>query len=174
MRQPEQLPGHRQGATVEQLRLQGTARRAAGHTGGRCRVPGHPTQAPRRIDARPGLHIHLRTRHHVNVIAIDENQHFCQLRIADQHVDGVVDGKAQCAFGDPWQQAAACRVISRQAGEQAGGDIGGVSQGIGNRVVPQLLGHQRPGHIVHAQATLGFGDRQGGQALGGDLVTQVR
>ena len=136
--------------------------------------PGHPAQAPRRINARMVLYIHLRARHHVYVVAIDENQHFCQLRIADQHVDGVADGKAQCPFGDAWQQTAACRVISRQAGEQAGGDIRGVSQGVGNRVIPQLLGHQRPGNIVHSQATLGFGDRQGGQALSGDLVTQVR
>ncbi len=172
--QAEQLPRHRQRAAVEHLRLQAPALLAGGQQGLRRRVPADLAEAPRGIDTRVGLHIHRRTRHQVQVVARRQDQHLGQLGIADQRVDAVADRQAHAALGNARQQLGPRRVAGVEAGQQAGGHIGSVSQRVGDAVVAQLLGHQGPGHVVHAQPALGFGHRQCGQALGGDAVAQVR
>ena len=94
--------------------------------------------------------------------------------IGHQRIDRVPDGHPQTAVGNAFQPFAATGYAVIQPGDQRTGHISGITQGIRNGVVTQFLGHQGPGHIVHAQATESFGDRQCGQALLGDLVTQIR
>ncbi|MNO63311.1 hypothetical protein D3C76_540170 [compost metagenome] len=64
----------------------------------------------------------------MDVIADGEYQHFGQLRVADQGIDRMTDRHAQAAIGDPWQQVGTGRMLGRQSGEQAAGDIGRVGQ----------------------------------------------
>lgn len=64
----------------------------------------------------------------MDVVAIGEDQHFGQLRITDQGIDRMTDRQAQAAIGNARQQVGAGRMLRRQSGEQAAGDIGGVGQ----------------------------------------------
>ncbi|MCY1250217.1 hypothetical protein D9M72_638310 [compost metagenome] len=64
----------------------------------------------------------------MDVIAIGEYQHFGQLRVADQGIDRMTDRHAQAAIGDARQQVGAGRMLRRQTGKQAAGDIGSVGQ----------------------------------------------
>ena len=90
--------------------------------------------------------------------------------IGNLGIDRVANGNPQTAVGNLRQPFATLRNTVRQPGDQGTGHISGVSQGIRNGVVAQFLGHQCPGHIVHAQATKSLGDRQCGQALLGNFV----
>ena len=60
-----------------------------------------------------------------------------------------------------------------QGAQQAGGEVGGIGERIGDGEVTQLLGHQRPSHIAHAQAAFGFGHGQRGQTLGRDFAAHL-
>ncbi|MNR44405.1 hypothetical protein D3C85_1631450 [compost metagenome] len=63
------------------------------------------------------FHVNMGARHHMDVIAIGENQHLGQLRIADQGIDRVTDCNAQAAIGDPRQQVGAGRMPCGQTGQ---------------------------------------------------------
>ena len=94
--------------------------------------------------------------------------------VRHQRVDRVANGNPQAAFGNALQPFAALRGVGCQLRNQGTGDISGVAQRVRDGVVTQLLGHQSPGHIVHAQPAEGFGHRQRGQALLGNFVAQIR
>ncbi|MNH25493.1 hypothetical protein D3C79_854900 [compost metagenome] len=122
------MPGHRQRATVEQLGLQDAALFALDQQGRGSGTPADPAKTPRGIDTGVRFHVHLGPRHRVDGIAVTQNQHFGQLRIADQRVNRVADGQAQAAIGDPWQQSGPGWMLGGQPGQQPGSDIGSIGQ----------------------------------------------
>ena len=172
--QAQALPGHCQGTAVERGAPQRTATVGPGHARLRGRVPADTAKPPRAVDARVALDVDFGPRHGVHFAVVLEQQHLGQVRIGNQQVDRMPDRDAHGTLGDLLQQLVAARRALGQPGEQAGGDIGGIGQRVGNGVVAQLLRQQRPGDVVHTQAALRFGNRQSSQALLGHLAAQFR
>ena len=173
LRQPYQLPGHRQRAPVQGLRPQHSAHASTGDARLGAWRPLHVVQTTRDIDAAIGLQLHLIRAQRMDFVVMRQQQQVGHVRVGHPGVDRVADGHADTPRGDLRQPVIALPA-GRQAAEQARSEVGGIAQRIRNGVVAQLLGHQRPGHVIHAQATAGFRHGQRGQALFGNLAAQIR
>ena len=175
--QADQLASYAQRAALLGLVPQGLAVSARNDQSGRAGRPLHSAQAARGVDAAVLRHMHRVARHGVQFRAlrcgVGEQQQIGQVCVGHQRVDWVAQRNAATAVRNAGQPGAAQGVARAQGAQQAGGEVGGIGQRIGDGEVTQLLRHQRPSDIAHAQAAFGFGHGQRGKALGGDFAAHL-